>query len=255
MLLHNLQTDFKNSVIKNEENLLEKYILENGLTAKSRLQIYRNNIFTTLTEALKNIYPVIESLVGEAFFAGAASHYMTLHPPISGDLNEFGHLFSEFLLQFKPAQSLPYLSDIARLEWAYHEVFSEEESSLFDLGKLATVPEEKYNIIQFQLHPACRLLSSAFPILDIWRVCQVKDDDEGIVDLAEGGQELLIIRRQLEVTFEKLSKGEFALLNALKKGALFADACSDALYVESDIDINLCLQKHLLQCSIVSFSL
>lgn len=255
MVLHNLQSDFKNSVITSEENSLEKYIFENGLTAKNRLQIYRNNIFTTLTETLKNIYPVIESLVGEDFFAGVASHYMTLYPPISGDLNEFGHLFPEFLSQFKPAQSLPYLCDVANLEWAYHEVFSEERGSLFDFEKLEAVPEKKYNIIKFKLHPASRLLSSSFPILDIWRLCQVRNGNEETVDIAKGGQEIFIIRRQLEVTFEIVSKGEFALLSALKNGALFADACSDALRAESGIDINHCLQKHLLQCSIVSFSL
>src|SRR5437660_5801224 len=83
-----------------------------------RLDIYRNTFLLTLTRALRLCFPVVQKLVGEEFFEGAAQIFVAEHPPRSAWLDQYGGAFPDFLHAFSPAESVPYLSDVARLALA-----------------------------------------------------------------------------------------------------------------------------------------
>lgn len=253
--LHDLQKQFKHLYFNEDNNLLDHYIYQNGLSTKNRLQIYHNNFSISLTECLQNIYPTIQKLVGEEFFIGTATQYILQYPPTSGDIHTFGNYFAKFLANFPAAQSLPYLSEMAQFEWMHHEVFHEEDCDLFDIMKLKIVSEEKYGDIQFKLHPSARLFACKFPIIHIWKICHETNNQDEMVNLEEGGENVLIIRHHLEITFERLSAGQFALLTAFENGLIFEKACAIALQAEPEFNINSFLQKHLLCGTIVDISL
>ena len=86
-----------------------------------RIGIYRRTIATNYRNALGATYPVVRRLVGTPFFDAAVDAYVEAHPSRSGDLNEYGATFGEFLGGYEPASDLPYLPDVARLEWAIDE--------------------------------------------------------------------------------------------------------------------------------------
>ncbi len=230
-------------------------IFENDFSAKQRLQIYRNNSLVTLTESLKNIYPAILRLVGEDFFNATAKKFIVETPPVNGDLHEFGGNFADFLDKFIPAQTMPYLPSVAHLEWARHQTYYAASSTVLDITRLKSVPQEKYGFIKFKLHPSHRLLEFSFPILEIWQMCQEQNTPEYSIDLSLGGQKILVIRPGLSVDMLKLTPGEFALLSALSTGEEFAEACVLALTAEPDLCIDHYLQKHLLCKHIVDFSI
>ncbi|HEU4622795.1 MAG TPA: DNA-binding domain-containing protein [Burkholderiaceae bacterium] len=85
-----------------------------------RLAIYRANAIAACTRALRAHYPVCARLVGDEFFDATARAYRQAHPSTNGDLGHYGDAFAEFLRTFEHARSLPYLSDVAQLEWAVH---------------------------------------------------------------------------------------------------------------------------------------
>lgn len=326
--LHELQIGFAQAVLGRDETGFDEHVLANGLTGARRIQVYRNNTFASLTEALAAIHPVVQRLVGEGFFRYAAHEYIRRYPSTSGNLHDFGGDFADFLAEFPAAAALPYLADAARLEWAWHQVFHEanpppqptqpprgargsyarrsppthvgeganvpfphptpgpsphsektgdwggERLSFgniglspvhggeagegasggrgrdggppLDLAALAAISPEHYGELQFSLHPASRPIASPYPVLRIWEVNQEGYAGEDTVDLAEGGVQLLVIRRGIEVLLEPLEPGEFALLQALAQGLPFASACGAALAAQSDIDLPVCLQGHVL---------
>src|SRR5712691_11487100 len=82
--------------------------------APDRLDIYRNTFLLTLTKALRLCFPAVQKLVGEEFFEGAAQICVAEHPPRSAWLDQYGGAFPDFLQAFSPAESVPYLSDVAR---------------------------------------------------------------------------------------------------------------------------------------------
>lgn len=254
--LRELQLGFAAAVFDDEQNGFDRHIRAAGLSGVRRLQVYRNNNLLSLTGALKAVYPVVCRLVGDEFFNYAAAQYIARHPSRSGDLHEFGEFFAAFLEAFAPATELVYLPDVARLEWAYHQIFHAARHSPLDLAALAQVPAQQQGELHFQLHPAARLLESAFPILRIWQVNQEGYTGDPTVDLTEGGVKLLALRHEsLEIEFQVLEDGEFSLLCALAEGRAFATACEQALAAQPSFDLPACFSRHILQGAWVDFHL
>ena len=144
---------------------------------------------------------------------------------------------------------------MAGLELAYEQVFYAAEPDPLDTLALSRVSQERYEELHFTLSPASRLLASAYPVLRIWQVNQ--DDFEGdqSVDLDSGGNQLLIIRRHLQVELEPLSKGEYVLLQALSDQLDFATACEQALESQPDFNLPASFQHHVAQGTLTDFSL
>lgn len=239
--LPELQTAFAAGIFDKHPGVIAA-IAPGRFAPAQHLQIYRNNVFESLTGALKAIYPVIERLVGEGFFRFAADNYIRQHPPRGGNLHDFGFHYADFLAAFAPAASLPYLPDVARLEWAWHEAFHAADAVPFDARRLAEVPVEQQGNLRFTLNPSARLLDSVYPVLNIWKANQDHAAEE-IVELAQGGAPLLVIRRGFGVEIEILMPGEYALLRTLMQDANLETACDAAFAVEGTFDLGGALQR------------
>ncbi|MDS4022676.1 MAG: DNA-binding domain-containing protein [Candidatus Competibacter sp.] len=254
--LRELQLGFAAAVLDDAGDGFARHIRAAGPSGARRLRIYRNNAALNLTGALEAAYPVVRRLVGEEFFRYATMQYLNRHPSRSGDLHEFGESFPAFLATFEPVAGLVYLPDVARLEWACHQVFHAAGHPPLDLAALARVPAERREELRFQLHPAARLLESTFPIARIWQLNQDDQGDDATVDLTEGGVRLLIFRREdLDIELQSLEDGEYALLHALAGACDFATACERALALQPNLDVPACFRRHVLQGALVAFHL
>ena len=207
------------------------------------LQVYRNNVFTSLSEALAAVYPVVKRLVGEPFFNQLARRFIRHHPSRSGNLHDFGAGLPAFIATLAETRAVPYLPDVAALEWAYDRVFHAADAEPLDVRRLAE--RGPLEALTFRLHPAVRLLASRYPVLAIWQANQ--QDQVATVDLAAGGEWLLVQRRSLERRIERLTPGEFALLRALTEGATLAEACASAGAAETDIDLAAAMGRFVTQ--------
>lgn len=224
-----------------------------ALTPARRLEIYRHNVMTNLRGALRDIYPVVERIVGEAFFLHAADQFIAETPSRSGDLNRFGVEWADFLSTYSHAAELPYLADVARLEWAWHECFHGADRDALDLARLADVPPEEHADLCFKLHPAVRLLASSYPLLRIWQVNQPEYDGELAIDWQAGGDSLLVYRAGTEIAIEALSPGAFRFLSALSCGAAMEPAAEAALAADSEFDLQGFLLESVQSAVIVDF--
>lgn len=252
--LRDLQAGFAAAVFEDDHGRFAVEVRAGRFSGERLLQIYRHNSFASLTRALEAVYPVVARLVGDGFFRYAADRYIRQYPSTSGNLHDFGDQFAAFLEAFEPAATLPYLADVARLEWAWHNAFHAAGHAALSLEQLATVPATLHDRLVFALHPAARLLVSDYPILAIWQANQ-PDADEQEIDLAAGGVRLLVLRRGLDIEFKTLGVGEYQLLRACADGRRFAAACAAALAAEPDFDLPGTLQQHVLLGTIASFRL
>jgi hypothetical protein len=240
--LHDLQHDFVAAVFDEGNERVHAEIRDGRFNGARLFQIYRNNVFVSLTAALAAVYPVVQRLVGEGFFKYVANAFIRAYPPQSGNLHDFGAELAEYLAAFPACAELRYLPDVARLEWAYHAVFH-ADAPAFDVAALAAIPTEHYAALRFGLSPAARLLASEFPMLAIWRANQTAAPETS-VDLDAGGDRLLVFRRELEVEFKLLRAGEYALLTAFQYGTALQEASAAALQADADFDLARCLQQH-----------
>ncbi len=249
--LRELQRRFADAVFKGETAGLADHVVGNGKPAEARLGVYRESALGNLSAALADVYPVIQQLVGDAFFAAAARQYARQHPSASGDLHEFGVEFAAFLAEFPPAATLDYLPDVAGLEWRCHRVFHAAEHAPLTLDRLAAVPPADYDSLRFTIHPACRLFSSDYPVHRIWEVNQPNYRGEQRVDLATGGVHILVTRGTAGVELHVLGEGEHALLESLAADLPLSGATETALAAEPRFELGPCLQHHISRRTLV----
>ena len=260
--LRDLQDNFIANVFDSNDNGFNQSILSDSISGARRLQIYHNNIYISLTDALIAVYPVVNRLVGDEFFKFMANEYITAHPSRSGNLHEFGNRFAYFIESFQPAGELVYLSDVARLEWAYHAVFHAAGSPDFDVAKLEQVTEQDYHKLVFTPNPASQLVASPYPILQIWEANQgdreLDNNNNAIpetISLDDGKTRLLVIRRNLDIEFQALDDAEYAFLDACYKQNDFFTACEAATQIEPECNVGQLLLKHIQTRTLVSFAL
>jgi len=250
--LRDIQQHFVAALLHDRPDLAG--IIADGRFAATRhLQVYRNNVFESLTAALRAVYPAIARLVGDGFFRYTAHEYVVQYPPTGGNLHDFGGRFAEFLFGFPAAAGHEYLPDVARLEWAWHEAFHAAEAAPLDPSSLAEVPPAQYAALRFILHPSARLVTSRFPLAALWEANILADGEVPELDLKSGADELLVIRRGLTVAVERLAQGEYALLETIARQQPFGDACEAALARDPQFDLGRCLQKHVRCATLTGF--
>ncbi|TCG06892.1 DUF2063 domain-containing protein [Paraburkholderia steynii] len=251
--LRELQLDFAAAIIDQDASRMSDHVLTGGAAAGERLNVYFNNTYHNLREALRGVFPVVERLVGERFFAYAADQYIGEHPSTTGDVHRFGATFATFLAGFAPAASLPYLPDTARLEWAMHEVFHAADHAPLAIDRLARVVQAGCTTLRFTLNPACRLLASPFPVSRIWYINQPSATDSDYVDADSGGDFLLIRRRNFVVEARPIGPAVFAMLQSLCAGASVDEAYDNAVLVDDAFALGAFIRQHVLEATIVDF--
>ena len=252
--LPELQTAFARAVIERDEHALAGWIrCGRGLGAEARIDVYRTNVLGNYRSALRDVYPVVLALVGAPFFNRAADEYASRHPSRSGDLNDFGGAFGDFLAGWAPAAGLAYLPDVARLEWAIERVFHAADAPPLDLHALGEVAQAALPELRFKLHPASCVVRSRYPILRIWQVNQPGFSGDQTVHLDAGGDDLLVIRRGAAVEVERLSPGELALIESLAADLPLGPAHLRAREAEAGIDLGTLLQRHVLGGTLIEF--
>lgn len=147
-----------------------------GITAVGdlarRFSVYRNTVMHSLTDALVQRFPVVQRIVGRAFFSATAKVFVVNHPPSSPIIQAYGTDFPNFLATFPPAAGLPYLPDVALIEvlrgQAYHAADATPMSPDTFRSAITMAPEDAV----LTLHPALRLATSEHPAMSVWRMNQ-----------------------------------------------------------------------------------
>lgn len=222
---------------------LASLIEPNGLSAARRVGIYRNNVNTSLEASLAATYPAIQALVGEDFFRMLARRYLQAHPSRSGDLHQFGDHFDDFVRDDPDAARLPWMADLARLEWAYHRVFHAAEAQAVASASLAQYDESEHERLCLRLHPASALIASVSPVTAIWRLGVHGNASSGNVDLDTGPEYVLVARRNLEMTFQSLSGVEHAFVKAMAADHPLGACVAAAFDVDESFDAGECLAR------------
>jgi hypothetical protein len=238
MRLNDLQRAMRERVLDRSPDRLDAELLDRidgfGLAPSQRLQVYRNNCLISLTEALKATFPVLHRLVGDGYFRTAAVAFIQAHPPQEPRLCAYGGAFAAFLESYPPASTLVYLPDVARLEWALNAAWHARDANALTPADMARAAECDTVL---QLHPACRLLESRWPIERIWRANQPDGDADALIDLDQGGGLLLVYRQEFDVALAAITRGEFVMLQRFAEGATIESAAGDALAADPSCDL------------------
>jgi len=182
--------------------------------SKDRFNVYRNNVAVSLRDALGETFPIVKQLVGEEFFAGMAQAFVREHLPQTPVLLEYGGAFPRFIERFPPADGVPYLADMARVEWAWLQAYHAADATSLGAEVLAMVSEEKLDDLRFDTHPSLWLISSEWPVVSMWLAHQGNKTPD-LSNLPSGPEYGLIIRPEYDVEVYVISASASRLIDQL----------------------------------------
>ena len=197
-----------------------------------------------LATALSATFPTVQALVGDEFFRTMAQAFVAATLPTQPVLSEYGAGFASFVEGYAPAGGLPYLADMARLDWALNVAFNSPAEPRLGVAELAAIPGEQLPGKSVSLAPGAVVVCSAYPIDRIWAAAQPGASDE-TVDVAVGGARLLVLRRADDAGFVTLSIGEAGFLEALAAGQSLEDAAVMALSAEPAFNLSTTFSRLL----------
>jgi len=213
----------------------------NGSDPATRYAVYRNNVVVSLIDALADTYPVLQQLVGEAFFRAMAKVFALANPPRSAVMAYYGMGFAEFVAAFPPAASVPYLADVARLEMARVLAYHAADVPPLANDTLQSVLTDADQLMHLRLglHPSVQVIASPFAVVSLWAahqgtLCITSVDPDA-------PQTALVFRHGLEVNTLELAAGVGCFITALQSGQSLMAGASQASAQDAAFDLSAAL--------------
>lgn len=229
------------AIVSGEELSLQLESSYPNYSAAVAVEVYRNNYRGNLHDALAGAYPVMEQLVGKDFFRRMTRKFIEQHPSRSGNLHHYGAEMAGFAAAFEPAQELVYLPDVAALEWACHCAYFADDAGSLDIGKLAQVLPEQYSDLIMQIHPACHVLRSRYPVAAVWQAHQPDAASDFHIDLDSGSCIAMVSRKDDIVLVSELTEADAEWLSGIQAGTTFGAATAATLERYPDFDLQAVL--------------
>jgi hypothetical protein len=209
--------------------------LANGdarLAVIARLDIYANMYFYRIRDCLKDDFAAVCAVVEEDNFHNLITDYLIAHPPTHFSLRYAGQHLPAFLEGHALSTQWPYVPDLARLEWAVLEAFDAADAPALESAALASVAQEHWPGLRFQLTPSLQLLSLNWSVHEVWRQAQ---DGEPLSEPRDEETALRVWRQDLRVFHRPMDVTERAALTSLAAGACFADICERIVASDGEV--------------------
>jgi hypothetical protein len=184
---------------------------------------YRSHAAAQAVRSLGAAYPVVEHLVGPENFEALSRLLWRERPPQGGDLAQWGAALAAQVDDLPElVADLPFLADVARIEWALH--------SMATLGDVQAEPasftllaHEDPAKLWFDLAPATACFSSAWPVVTLIEArCSASSHQ------ARSGETARVWRSGWRPRLCKARPGEPAFLRAVQEGKSLGAALGSA---------------------------
>ena len=198
-----------------------------GVPGIERLSIYAGGYMARTQEALQEVYEAAAHVLGAEVFHELAHDYAKAYPSTNYNLTYLGRHLPEFLKSWEGAKELPFLSDLAALEWEIAMAFHAFDEPPADSSKLADLSIDDWENTRLVFQPSVSIVKSAWPVLDIWNV-RKKPPEKIRVELLNRPQNVLVSRRGWEPQCRLIQDAECQMLETLMNRQTLGAACEEA---------------------------
>jgi hypothetical protein len=214
--LAEIQSAFQAAVLADDPRALAAVA---GRGAAPGASVYCHAYRARLAEVLAADYPTVAACMGADAFAELAAGYARAYPSRARSLRWFGASLPAFLV----GCAAPWLTDVARFEWALGLAFDAPDGDPVALADLASLAPEAWDGLRFTLDPAVRLLA-----LD-WDAPALKASVAGGVAPPPARPDRacwLVWRNARRVRYKRLAPDQAHALAAARGGARFGAICA-----------------------------
>ncbi len=203
------------------------------------LAAYQANGHALAERSLLAVYPVVAALVGDDSFATMARELWHRHPPVRGDLAWWGEALAEFVEPNPQLDDVPYLADVARVEWALHRAAGAPDAGT-DPASFALLTQVDPDTFTLRLAPGTAVIISTWPVASLV-TAHLHDDPPLAVAAARiqahEDENAVVWRQALRPLVAACTPAEAALLAALLQGRSLLASLNDALAADAAFDL------------------
>jgi hypothetical protein len=198
------------------------------LSPVEQLEIYREQFWLRHTHALLEDFPGVAAILGQSAWESLSERYLCAHLPESFTLRNLGEKLPEFVATDRSLPHHTLVLDMARLEWAYVELFDAADPAPLGVNELSRFGEEALGAARLLLSPGVRLLRLSYPVVELRKRILLAGSDEDVALPAPESCSLVVYRADLAILHERLEPEPFTLLDALSRGEALLAACESA---------------------------
>lgn len=218
--LATLQQNLQDYLLSKSSVIQQSIVSTAQISAKQRLNIYKEAYHVRLTDALINNYPILEQYLGSMAFQALAIEYIQAHPSTFRSIRWFGDQLPNFLQHTEKMA----LAELAAFEWKLALCFDAAEAPLLTLEIIAQMPTQKWANMQLEFHPSVQIMKCLWNAPIVW---QALADKKTKISLEKNLTEVcwILWRQDLNNRYYRLQQDEaWAIDCALNKGT-FSDLC------------------------------
>ncbi len=157
---------------------LKPFIANNTYPTSGRgLNCYQSNAHAVAERALSAAYPVVTAILSTESMAQLARALWHTHPPQRGDLAQWGDMLASFMAGSPQLADLPWLADVARVEWAMHQADGAPDAEP-NLSSLTLLAEQDPDHLTLLLAPGLKILHNTFAVVPVLLAHRLPADRE-----------------------------------------------------------------------------
>jgi hypothetical protein len=213
---------------KNEKKFIQRYqrpsvdclpLIEysSDFDREDRLTIYAEAYFARISDSLAEDFSSVKRLVGEEGFLQLVSDYLKEYPSRFENLAEVGYAFSNFLSLHEVSEFIPYIADLANLEWLLIESFYAPDGELLNWETVREISPETWKNARFNLNPSVRLMHSSWSVDRFWS----KEENQ----IQKQSRKIMIFRKEGNVAVSSILDFEFQALQKITSNHSLIEIC------------------------------
>jgi hypothetical protein len=216
-------------------------------TGARGLKAYKTNGHMLAQRALAGAYPVVAQLLGDESFGDLARALWHAHPPVRGDVAQWGAALAEFVRTSPQLQDEPYLHDVATVEWALHRCATAANGAA-ELATLALLTTHDPDRLHLVLAPGCATVQSPWPVVSILNAHLEQSPSFAVVgqQLRDRlAQDAVVWRAGLRPCVREAVPGEAEFLQAVLHGKTLGPALDAAPTLDFGLWLPMAVQSSL----------
>jgi hypothetical protein len=208
-----------------------------------QLEIYREQFWLRHTASLLEDFPGLAGILGQEEWERLVEGYLEEAALSSFSLRDLGDGLAAYVERSESVPHRDLCTDMARLEWAYIEIFDATDTAPLDGAKLGSIPEDAWPEARIVFSPAIELLQVRYAVADLRRKLREATDEP--VPIPEPQRQNLVLYRGADKNLfhTAVSDLAFRLIEALRSGTPLGRASelaaervpSEAATMESDV--------------------
>jgi Putative DNA-binding domain len=233
------------------------HVVQHRLTPRG-LNAYRANAHAAAVRALRAAYPALVLMLGDESFDAMAQAFWHAHLPQQGDWAVWGGALAAFLERDEQLADVPYLADVARLEWQLHEIATAPDAypnAQAQTHTFARLIDQDPDTLGLHLAAHCPVWQSLWPVVSLVQAHTFGPAggiDEALMPVARGqleagaSQNVLVWRSGWRPCLREALRHEPEFLSALKSGQSLGQALAQAPELDFALWLQTAIQTRLL---------